>query len=152
MELFEPFRNEPYSDFTQEGPQQAYRQALAEVRNQLGRDYPLIIGNKPLETGQWIVSSNPCAKDEVIGRAAKAQAAQIEPVMAAAYQGYHEWSGWSMAERARTLVKLAAIMRRRKLELAAWMTLEAGKNYAEAEADTAEAIDSLSTTPASRCA
>jgi 1-pyrroline-5-carboxylate dehydrogenase len=141
MELFEPFRNEPYSDFTQEGPQQAYRRALAQVRGQLGRDYPLLVGNEPLETGHWIVSYNPCAKDEVIGRAAKAQPAQIEPVMAAAWRGYAEWSGWSMAERARTLVKLAAIMRQRKLELAAWMTLEAGKNYAEAEADTAEAID-----------
>ena len=141
MELFEPYRNEPYSNFTQAGPQEAYRQALAEVRRQLGRDYPLIIGNKPLETGHWIVSYNPCAKDEVIGRAAKAQPAQLEPVMAAAHQGYAEWSRWSMAERARTLVKLAAIMRQRKLELSAWLTLEAGKNYAEAEADTAEAID-----------
>lgn len=141
MELFEPFRNEPYSDFGQEGPRAAYRQALQKVRSQLGHDYPLIIGNEPLTSGDWIVSTNPCAKDEVIGRAAKAQPAQLERAMEAAWQGFAEWSRWSMAERARTLVKLAAIMRRRKLELSAWMTLEAGKNYAEAEADTAEAID-----------
>ena len=141
MELFEPFRNETYSNFSHEGPQRAYRQALAEARSQLGRDYPLIIGNAPLETGHWIVSYNPCAKDEMVGRAAKAQPAHIEQVLAAAYRGYAEWSRWSMAERARTLVKLAAIMRRRKYDLSAWMTLEAGKNYAESEADTAEAID-----------
>lgn len=38
-------------------------------------------------------------------------------------------------------MKLAAVMRRRKFELAAWETFEAGKNYREAEADVAEAID-----------
>ncbi len=46
-----------------------------------------------------------------------------------------------MIHRARALVKLAAIMRRRKWELAAWEVFEAGKNYLEAEADVAEAID-----------
>jgi 1-pyrroline-5-carboxylate dehydrogenase len=39
------------------------------------------------------------------------------------------------------LVKLAAELRRRKLELAVWETLESSKNWAEAEADVAEAID-----------
>jgi 1-pyrroline-5-carboxylate dehydrogenase len=46
-----------------------------------------------------------------------------------------------MEERSRTLVKLAAVMRRRKWELCAWLTLEVGKNFAEAEAEVAEAID-----------
>lgn len=34
-------------------------------------------------------------------------------------------------------------MRRRKLELSAWMVYEVGKNWIEAIADTAEAIDFL---------
>ena len=36
---------------------------------------------------------------------------------------------------------LAGVMRRRRFELAAWMTFEAAKNYPEADADVAEAID-----------
>ena len=40
-----------------------------------------------------------------------------------------------------TLVKLAAVLRRRKFELSAWETFEASKSYLEAEADVAEAID-----------
>jgi 1-pyrroline-5-carboxylate dehydrogenase len=46
-----------------------------------------------------------------------------------------------MAHRARALVKLAAVLRRRRDELAAWEVFEAGKNYLEAVADVAEAID-----------
>src|SRR5690606_153166 len=51
------------------------------------------------------------------------------------------WSRLTMAERARYLVKLAAIMRRRHEELAAWEVFEAAKNWLEASADVAEAID-----------
>ena len=61
--------------------------------------------------------------------------------MNTAWTAYSSWSQLGMAERARTLVKLAAVMRRRTFELAAWETFEASKNYAEAEADVAEAID-----------
>ena len=46
-----------------------------------------------------------------------------------------------MEERAALLRRLADVFRSRRLELAAWMTFEAGKNYAEADADVAEAID-----------
>jgi 1-pyrroline-5-carboxylate dehydrogenase len=44
-------------------------------------------------------------------------------------------------ERAATAVKLASELRHRKLEFAAIETLEASKNWLEAEADVAEAID-----------
>ncbi|HAX81430.1 MAG TPA: L-glutamate gamma-semialdehyde dehydrogenase, partial [Actinobacteria bacterium] len=51
------------------------------------------------------------------------------------------WAARPAAERARIGVRLAAIMRRNKYELAAIETFEAGKNWLEAEADVAEAID-----------
>jgi len=54
---------------------------------------------------------------------------------------FESWSRLPMAHRARTLVKLAAVLRRRREELAAWEVFEAGKNYLEAVADVAEAID-----------
>ncbi|NJL93924.1 MAG: L-glutamate gamma-semialdehyde dehydrogenase [Anaerolineae bacterium] len=46
-------------------------------------------------------------------------------------------------ERARYLLRAAAAMRRRKHEFSAWMVFEVGKSWAEADADTAEAIDFL---------
>ncbi len=42
-----------------------------------------------------------------------------------------------------TSFKAAKIARRRRFEINAWMILEAGKNYAEADGDTAEGIDFL---------
>ena len=53
------------------------------------------------------------------------------------------WARVPGVERARVLLRAAAIMRRRRHELSATMVLEVGKNWVEADADTAEAIDFL---------
>ena len=142
MDLFEPYRTEPYSDFSQESVQTAYQEALKAVRQQLGREYPLVIGGQDVTTAHGLITSvNPCDTQEVVGYTAKAKRKEVERAVNAAWDAYAGWSRQSMAERARALVKLAAVMRRRKFELSAWETLEASKSYAEAEADVAEAID-----------
>ena len=143
MTLFEPYKNEPYSSYTpdQTAELAAYKEALSGVRAQLGQDYPLHIGDKAVSTDDYLTSINPSDIDVVVGRSAKADKKHIEQAMNAAWEAYADWSRWEMAARARLLIKLAAVMRRRKLELSAWMTFEAAKNYAEAEADVAEAID-----------
>lgn len=45
--------------------------------------------------------------------------------------------------RARVLFKAAALMRRRKHQFSAWLSVEVGKSWAEADGETAEAIDFL---------
>ena len=139
--LFEPYRNEPYSYYATAEEEKPYREALEQVRAQLGQDYPLWIGGEKVHTDDYLTSVNPSDLDVMVGRSAKAKGKELERAMNAAWEAYADWSRLDMAHRARTLVKLAAVMRRRKLELASWMTFEAGKNYVEAEADTAEAID-----------
>lgn len=142
MELFGPYKPEAYSDFSQESVKNAYKLALENVRSQLGQDYPLIIGGERITTAHGFLESvNPSNSKEIVGRSAKAKRKEVERAMTAAWKSYAEWSQWEMDERARALVKLAAVMRRRKFELAAWETFEASKNYLEAEADVAEAID-----------
>lgn len=142
MELFEPYRIEPYSDFSQESVQRAYRAALEDVRGQLGQDYPLVIGGERIMTDHGFIESlNPGNTQQLVGRSAKAKRKEVERAISAAWNAYPTWSQLDMSVRARTLVKLAAVMRRRKFELSAWETFEASKNYAEAEADVAEAID-----------
>ncbi|MCP4251095.1 MAG: aldehyde dehydrogenase family protein, partial [bacterium] len=61
--------------------------------------------------------------------------------LAAAWEAFRPWSAASMEERIDLTRRLADVMRFRRFELAAWMTYEAAKNYAEADADVAEAID-----------
>lgn len=139
--LFEPYATEPYLDFSDPVVLERFQANLERVRTQLGRDYPLVIGGEAVETGEYLSSINPCDVNVVVGRTAKAKGPELERAMAAARAAYPAWSSLPMEHRARTLVKLAAVMRRRREELAAWEVFEAGKNYLEAIADVAEAID-----------
>jgi 1-pyrroline-5-carboxylate dehydrogenase len=139
--LFEPYRNEPFTDFTRPEAQEAYRQALARVQSELGRDYPLILDGKEVTTGAWIESFNPGRSEQLVGRSAAAGEREIDQAFDAAGTAFSSWSRLEMADRSRALMKLAAVIRRRKTELSAWLTVESGKNWAEADGDVAEAID-----------
>src|SRR5215207_5615105 len=68
----EEFRNEPFTDFSQEENARAFREALAKVQAELGREYPLVIGGERVETGDILESRNPARKTEVVGRFHKA--------------------------------------------------------------------------------
>ncbi len=61
--------------------------------------------------------------------------------MTAAQEAFKTWKDVCPLERARYLFKVAALMRARKHELSAWMVLEIGKSWVEADGDVAEAID-----------
>ena len=66
------FRNEPFTDFSKEENARAMREALAQVKSELGRDYPLVVGGERVETGDFLESLNPARKTEVVGRFHKA--------------------------------------------------------------------------------
>ncbi|HZJ08728.1 MAG TPA: aldehyde dehydrogenase family protein, partial [Trueperaceae bacterium] len=141
MDLFEPYVNEPFADFGDKEVEARFRRTLESVKGQLGAEYPLIIGGEKIVTDDHLVSSDPCSRDRVVGLASKGTEKHIEKAFDAAYEAFESWSQLPMAVRARYLVKLAAVMRRRREELAAWEVFEASKNYLEAIADVAEAID-----------
>lgn len=93
MQLFEPYKIEPYSDFSQPDTVAAYKAALERVRAQLGRDYPLVIGGEQVTTEHgFLASLNPCNTREVVGRSAKAKRKEVERAMDAAWKAYGSWS------------------------------------------------------------
>jgi 1-pyrroline-5-carboxylate dehydrogenase len=139
--MFPSFTNEPLNNFSDPDRAAAYRQALTEVRRTLGAHKPLIIGGEAVDTDERVVSLNPAKPEEVVGTVAAAGAPQIEEAFGAAWRAFPEWAHRPATERARATIKLAAELRRRKLDLAALETLEASKNWREADADVAEAID-----------
>jgi 1-pyrroline-5-carboxylate dehydrogenase len=141
MSEFEPYRPEPYSDFTDPARKAAYDLALAGVRSRFGAEYGLVIDGEWSETGTTIESLNPARPAEVVGVVAAGGVAEAERALQAAWAAFPAWAARPAVERARIGVRLAAIMRRNKYELAAIETYEAGKNWLEAEADVAEAID-----------
>ena len=139
--MFEPYRPEPYSDFTDPAKKAAYELALAGVEERFGASYPLTIAGEAVETGDTIESVNPAMPDQVMGTISSAGTKEAQQALDAAWEAFGEWGSLPAEERARHGMKLAAIMRRNKYELAAIETFEAGKNWLEAEADVAEAID-----------
>ena len=139
--MFEPYRPEPYSDFTDPANKAAYELALSGVASRLGESHPLVIGGEEVETGNTIESVNPSNPDEVIGTVASAGTGEADRALDAAWEAFGSWSRQPAEVRARLGVRLAALMRARKYELAALESYEAGKNWSEAEGDVAEAID-----------
>ncbi|MCL6547874.1 MAG: L-glutamate gamma-semialdehyde dehydrogenase [Alicyclobacillus sp.] len=139
----QPFRNEPLTDFTVPEYRRQMQEALDRVHAQLGKEYPLYVGGEEIVTERKFTSVNPSDKDQVVGTVAQADASLADRAVQSARAAFESWKRKSFAERARYLFKAAAIMRRRRHELSAWMCVEAGKTWAEADADTAEAIDFL---------
>lgn len=135
------FRNEPFTDFRDAGNNRDYEAALGRVAAELGREYALVIGDERISTSRKFHSFNPAAKEQIVGTVSQADAALAEKAIRTAAAAFAEWKQTDPGERARTLYKAAALLRRRKHEFSAWLTFEAGKTRAEADADTAEAID-----------
>ena len=137
-----PFRNEPPTDYARAENREAMRQALEEVRPQLGRGYPLLIGGNEVDTGTRVLDSvDPSHSSRVVGRVAMAGVEHAEAAVKAARAAFPQWAATPAPDRAAVLLKAAAIMRSRRFELAAWEVYECGKPWAEADADVAEAID-----------
>jgi RHH-type proline utilization regulon transcriptional repressor/proline dehydrogenase/delta 1-pyrroline-5-carboxylate dehydrogenase len=136
-----PFRNEPPADFAKEANRAAMRDALAAVRSQFGRTYPAVVNNRPLAAARAIESVNPSHKREVLGTWAAATAEQANAAVAAAKAAFDGWRDTPVEERAAVLHRTSAQFRARRFELAAWIVLETGKPWREADADVAEAID-----------
>jgi len=135
------FRNEPYADFSRPENAEAMRVALAFVRTQCGREHPLHIGGQTIHTGDVLKSVNPSQPSETVGLHHKATRTLAGQAVAVADACFAEWSRTPVETRVEMLRRAAAILRRRKFEFDAWLVLEAGKTWIEAEADVSEAID-----------
>jgi 1-pyrroline-5-carboxylate dehydrogenase len=135
------FRNEAFTDFSREENAQLMRAAIERVRGELGREYPLVIGGERIETGRTFDSLNPAKKTEVVGRFQKATEELARRAVETADETFKTWSRTPASERAELLFRVASILRERRHEMSAWMICEVGKTWAEADGDTAEAID-----------
>jgi 1-pyrroline-5-carboxylate dehydrogenase len=137
----EEFRNEPFTDFSQEEHASAMREALGRVRAELGREHPLVIGGERVETGDLLESLNPARKTEVVGRFHKATKELASRAVEKANEVFKTWSRTLPHQRADLLFRVASLLRERKHYFSAWMVHEVAKTWPEADGDTAEAID-----------
>ena len=135
------FSNEPPTDFSIEENRSTMQQALEDVQAEFGREYPLVIGGKSCDSRSSLVSRNPSNTSQVIGRVASASSDQAADAVMEAERAFPQWAATEASRRADYLELIAAEVRTRRFELAAWIISEVGKPWAEADAEVAEAID-----------
>src|SRR5262245_15202263 len=97
------FKNEPLTNFKDKKNAEAMQAAVDLVRRQLGRTYPLIIGDREYKDGPTFDSINPARPDEVVGRFPKATVEQAREAIEAADKAFATWSQVSPEERAAKL-------------------------------------------------
>jgi 1-pyrroline-5-carboxylate dehydrogenase len=141
--MLSPFQNESLTDFSQPENRQAMQDALASVREQFGKKYPIIIDGEEVYLEDTFNSVNPSRPDETIGVLSKATPQHATQAIEVAHEAFDQWRRTSIEKRADLLVNVAAHMRERKHEFSAWMVYELGKSWPEADGDTRECIDFL---------
>ncbi len=139
--MLPPFTNEALTDFSNPENKKKMEAALAAVEKEFSREYPIVIAGEKITLKEKIRSYNPAKKDQVVGTVQKGTKEHALKAIDAAWRAFDTWKYVDAEKRADYLVKIAAEMRRRKFELSAWMVYEIGKNWVEADADVAEAID-----------
>src|SRR5581483_9181222 len=133
-----PFKNEPYADFSKPLNAEAMRMALAKVRSETGKEYDLLIAGARRKSTSKLKSLNPSKPSEIVGIHQKGSEQDARDAVEAAYAYFPAWSETPITERTNYLLRVAEIFRARKYEFDAWLVLEAGKTWAEAEADVSE--------------
>lgn len=138
-----PFRNQPFTDFSSLENKRAMHEALERARAELGHTYDLIIAGRAVHSPETFHSVNPANPSEVIGIHSAADAKHANQAVDAAQHAFPLWKKVPVAERVALLVRAASFIRQRHFDFCAWLTLEVGKNWAEADADVGETIDFL---------
>jgi 1-pyrroline-5-carboxylate dehydrogenase len=137
------FRNEPPLDFSQDTQHKAMLAAITAVQSRLGREFPLVIAGRRLQPSGKFESINPAQPDQIVAVAPAATTEQVDQAVDAAAAAFLEWRGTPPEGRAAVLLRAASLLRRRRLETAAWLIFEVGKNWPEADGEVAWAIDLL---------
>ena len=135
------FVNELYADFSQPEVAERAKAALAKVRSEFGKEYDLLIAGDRRRSTAKLKSLNPANPSEVIGVHQKGSEDDAREAIETAAAYFPTWAAVPMEDRVRMLVRAANILRERKFEFDAWLVVEAGKTWPEAEGEVAEAID-----------
>ena len=137
----QPFKNEPICDYSIPENDQAAKEAAAALYARLDVSLPAVIGGRDVWTERTIASIIPSRPSMVLGRIASCSQEHVTEAVAAAKSASAPWSVTPVEERAAALVRLAALMREHRFELLALLSMEIGKDWYEADAEIAEAVD-----------
>jgi RHH-type proline utilization regulon transcriptional repressor/proline dehydrogenase/delta 1-pyrroline-5-carboxylate dehydrogenase len=135
------FPNVADTDYAEAEARQEAQQALAKVRQQLGKTYLPLVNGEYVSTEVTVDSVNPSNPTEVIGKIGLLSIEQADQALQAAKAAFPSWRRTPVRQRAGVLRKAADLMEQRRAELSAWVVLEVGKALKEADSEVSEAID-----------
>jgi RHH-type transcriptional regulator, proline utilization regulon repressor / proline dehydrogenase / delta 1-pyrroline-5-carboxylate dehydrogenase len=137
-----PFHNEPVLDLTQAMHRDELREGLAWLDQRLPLSAPSWIGRERRD-GRRLISTDPADPQRIVATAPIATAQEVASAVQTAEGGYRRWAAVPARERAAVLSRAAAWLRERRATAAALCVREAGKPWAEADAEICQAIDFL---------
>ncbi len=136
------FANEPPLDFSKDDVRDKFAAALVDLKSKFPFDvYPVINGK--IVRRKKSISINPTDITQVVGNFYKADIDDCDKAIKTGWDNFEKWSETPVKQRADILFKAAAIMRKKRYELAAIQVYEAGKPWKEADGDITESIDYL---------
>ncbi|MEK9145844.1 MAG: aldehyde dehydrogenase family protein, partial [Elusimicrobiota bacterium] len=101
-----------------------FDEALAKVRSEAGRTHPLYIDWKPVATaGEPLVDTSPIDTSVVLGKFAAATPENIDSAVRSAKKAQKLWEKLGYQGRVKLMRRAAELIRERKFELAAVMSL-----------------------------
>ena len=135
-----PFQNEADTDFSLPANRTWARKIYEGAISARDVIVPLVIKGQEIQTGMTRAGHNP-SRNQSFYQVQLAEADEIEAALAAAQEGFGEWSKTSVEQRCELLLACGRILRERRGDLVKTMMLDTGKILIEADVEVSEAID-----------
>jgi 1-pyrroline-5-carboxylate dehydrogenase len=116
--------------------------AIRAIKEQAGQTHPFYIGGAAVANrAEPLIDHSPTDTGLVLGRFAAATRADVDAAVADSRRAQPAWGRMPWRQRLAILRRAAAMIRDRKYELAALMSLEVGKSRLESMGDAEESAD-----------
>ncbi len=115
--------------------------AVAKLKQNLGKEYSMIINGKEIIADEKWEDHSPVNTDWVLARLQKGNATHAQQAITAARAAFPKWSHTPWQERVKLVRKAASLIEQRIFDLGAAMALEVGKNRMESLGDVQETAD-----------
>ncbi|MDQ3327686.1 MAG: aldehyde dehydrogenase family protein, partial [Chloroflexota bacterium] len=123
----------------------AYEESLGTVRQGFGESHSMFIGGQPVRTEEEFDVRAPADRTLLLGRFSSGTAEHARQAIEVAHAAFQHWRRMPYLERLTLLRAAADNFRSQKVDIAALLSIEAGKNRLEALGEVEEAADLIST-------
>ena len=118
-----------------------FEKAVEQVKNNLNKEYPLIINGKEIFSKIQFEVKSPSDTTIIVAKFPKGTANDTNNAIKSAKDAFFEWSNTPYQTRAKIFKECADLFSKQKFRLSAIMSFENGKTRIEAMGDVDEAID-----------